>query len=477
MSGFSGSVQHIGCIENPLSLIQHIAYAGIQWFIILVHEVTTYRESQTEIVSQLFVTHQYDFCVRFEEVLFLAVHFVIGDIFDTALTVDTVTCVRFFDSGTIIIECIFGRQVQPVSKVDFHSIISECSPTFVRVVALVQDVIRVTDTGSRTCPVYVCIAICRILFQVVQANIVRNTHQLSDCSVSTEVRTIFCFGTWKWNLSVHREIFVHFHSGIQVEVDSVELLVREYALIVRAAERSTKVRFICYVAHRYIVVLRETGIEVIFQFVAVFRECIGIAVPGFLHASVQYRSPTGRVCRIIFGIILRQRILVFILSHNVALSVTILHFKSFGYLAPSEVAAIAYSESIFLATFFGCDQDHTVTGTRTVESGGIRTFQYRDRFNIFRVDIDGRTTTVDTTVIGSIRVIIVTERYTVYNPERLVVICERRVTADCNLGRTTQASSGCIHLQTGYFTLQCTGHWRIPCLVQLVAFDFLYGIS
>ena len=36
--------------------------------------------------------------------------------------------------------------MQPVGKVDFHSIVTEGSPTFVRVVALVQNVIRIADT-------------------------------------------------------------------------------------------------------------------------------------------------------------------------------------------------------------------------------------------------------------------------------------------------------------------------------------------
>ena len=108
MARFSCCVQHIGCIENPLSFIKHIAYTGIQWLVVLVHEVTAYSEAQTEIVRQLFVTHQYNFRVRFEEVLFFTVHFIVCDIFDTAFAVDTVTRISFFDSGTIIVECILG---------------------------------------------------------------------------------------------------------------------------------------------------------------------------------------------------------------------------------------------------------------------------------------------------------------------------------------------------------------------------------
>ena len=367
--------------------------------------------------------------------------------------------------------------MQPVGKVDFHSIVTEGSPTFVRVVALVQNVIRIADTGSRPCPVHVCIVGCGVLFQIVQTDIVRNTHQLSDGSVCTEIGAVFCFGAWKWNLSIHRKILVHFHSGIQVKVDSVQFFVREYAFVVWTTKRSTEMWFVCNVTYRYIVVLCEAGIKIIFQFVSVFGESVCVAVPGFLHASVQYRSPAWGVCRIIFRVILRQRILVLVLGHNVSLSIAILHLEGFGYLTPSEVTAIAHSETVFLATFLSSNQNNTVTGTWTVKSGGIRTFQYRNRFDVFGVDIDGRTTAVNTAVVSSIRVIVIAKRHTVYNPEWLVVVSQRRVTTNRDLGRTAKTCTGRVHLQTGYFTLQCTGNRRVSGLVQLVTFDFLYGVS
>lgn len=111
------------------------------------------------------------------------------------------------------------------------------------------------------------------------------------------------------------------------------------------------------------------------------------------------------------------------------------------------------------------------------ERPGLRTFQYRNRFDVFGVDIDGRTTAVNTAVVSSTELLLSLNGHTVYNPEWLVVVSQRRVTTNRDLGRTAKTCTGRVHLQTGYFTLQCTGNRRVSGLVQLVTFDFLYGVS
>ena len=70
--------------------------------------------------------------------------------------------------------------MQPISEIDFHAIISESTPTFIRILTLMQYIIRITDTGSRPCPIHMRMSFIRILFQVIQTDVVRDSHQLGN---------------------------------------------------------------------------------------------------------------------------------------------------------------------------------------------------------------------------------------------------------------------------------------------------------
>ena len=87
------------------------------------------------------------------------------------------------------------------------------------------------------------------------------------------------------------------------------------------------------------------------------------------------------------------------------------------------------------------------------------------------------TYTYETTIEGSIAVIVIAERHTVYNPQRLVVVAQGRVTADGDFGRTAQAGSRGVHLKTCHLTLQCAGYRRVAGFIQFIALQFLNRIT
>ena len=358
--------------------------------------------------------------------------------------------------------------MQPIGKVDFSSIITEGTPALVAVVTLVQYIIRITDAGCRTIPVAVYTVLRRILFQIVQTDIMRNTHQLIDCTVVTILRTVCCLRAAQRDFTVHRHPLIQFRTGIKVDIHTIQFFIGEYALAVRNTDRSTIMRSFRTVAHRYVMILRETGIEIILQFIAILGVSVCLTVPSLLLAAVKNRSPTARCRCSIFSTAIRT---------DLSLSVTGLLFQRFRYTAPGEITVITHTETGFLGTFLGCNKDNTVTGTRSVKSCRIRSFQHGNTFNVIRINVECCATTVYTTIEGSIAVIVIAERYTVYNPQRLVVVAQGRVTADGDFGRTAQAGSRGVHLKTCHLTLQCAGYRRVAGFIQFIALQFLNCIT
>ena len=161
-------------------------------------------------------------------------------------------------------------------------------------------------------------------------------------------------------------------------------------------------RLVGYITDRHIMVVGKTGVEIIFQFVSILRISTLFSVPGFYHVSIQFATPTTARSLIVNTVC--------------SLTVAFLHFQCFSYCAPCEVPAITNTESFFFWTFFGCYQDDTITGTWTVESGSIRTFQYRNGFDVIGINVDRGTATVYTAIVRSVRTVVVAERHTIDNP-------------------------------------------------------------
>ena len=156
---------------------------------------------------------------------------------------------------------------------------------------LMQYIIWVTDFSTRSIPVHMYGIFSWILFQIIQTYIVRNTHQLIDSTVCTIFKTILCFGTWQWNLSVDWHPFIQFCTSIQVDIYTIQLFIREHTLVIRCTERSTEMWCFSTVADRHIVILWETSIKIILQLIAIFWISICLTIPSFKWASIQYGSP------------------------------------------------------------------------------------------------------------------------------------------------------------------------------------------
>ena len=216
--------------------------------------------------------------------------------------------------------------------------------------------------------------------------------------------------------------------------------------------------------------MRETGIKIIFQLIPIVRVSVSFSVPSLFHASIQYRAPASAI-----RFVIHRSLGIFCI--NMSLSVTALHIQCLADSCPSEVTTITDSETIFLTAFLCRNQDNAITCTRTVKSSRIRTFQYRNALDVIRINVHGSATTVHTTITRCVGCSVVAERNAIHNPQRLVIVCQRRVSTDGNLRRAPQTGSRGIHLKACHLALQGTGYRGVTCLVQFIALQFLNRIT
>ena len=148
-------------------------------------------------------------------------------------------------------------------------------------------------------------------------------------------------------------------------------------------------------------ILSKTCIKIISQRIPVTSIGHLLTVPCRHHLSVQRCTIT------------KWRVFIYT---ALSLSVLILHIEGFAHYTPSKCTIIANSESIFLCSFFRRYENHPITGTRTIKSRSIRSFQNRNRLYIIGINIDRCSSSVDSPVKRSTRSIVISKRNTIDNP-------------------------------------------------------------
>ena len=142
----------------------------------------------------------------------------------------------------------------------------------------------------------------------------------------------------------------------------------------------------------------------------------------------------------------RLRFLPIILGSVIALSVLILQSRQIINPVNRDITLIRDRYTLVFLTGFSSNQDNAITGTHTIQSGRS-TLQHRDGLYILRINIIQAGTQVYS---GTFRIII-SDRHTVHNDQRLV-ITKRGITANHDILRRTNLSTLRSNLHTGDLT-------------------------
>ena len=319
--------------------------------------------------------------------------------------------VDVFYVGVVIVERIFSCGIQPWGEVYLHCVVSESPPAFVHVGVLVVDVVGVERLRSRIDVVDVSLGIAPECFQVVQRHVVGDVEQLVHFPAFAVDRPVGGFCPAERHFGVHAQIFVHLHAASQVYVYLAETLIVEHAPAFGTAERCTVVGVLGRFSYGHVVCLREACVEIVFQFVSVFLVLQRLSQPSGVVMSVEQSAEAGLAC---------------LVKHALcALSVFVLHFEGGCHACPCEVARIGHSEAFVFHSFLGGDEYHSVSCSRTVECGGVRSFEHRYGFYVIGVYVHRASSSVHSAEERCVGAAVVIERHSVYYPQRLVVVCQR----------------------------------------------------
>ena len=122
---------------------------------------------------------------------------------------------------------------------------------------------------------------------------------------------------------------------------------------------------------------------------------------------------------------------------------------------------------IFLLSFFGCDDNHTIGTSCTPDTGGGCIFQYRDALHIIRVDAFQRR---QIRIGGEfvVYIVVIHDRETVHYHQRSLVGIHRTDTTD---GKLPATSSIILTLHTRHQTIQGIGKTGRMTLLQILLAD------
>ena len=188
-----------------------------------------------------------------------------------------------------------------------------------------------------------------------------------------------------------------------------------------------------------------------------------------VNTSVRFGSPglVGTGNRVI--VILAAR------THTVNL----LHVVPFAQLRIKGQRTVVFNAPFGIAGigFLGSDEDHTVAGTRAVQSSCSRTLEDGHRLDVIRVDRRDSVTEVVTAFVTCLTETGVIHRYAVDDVERLVVSGDLGSTTEYDTGRTRGTAGGLLYHQTRYTTRHRSGGIRVAGFGQVFTFHFAYLVT
>ena len=163
------------------------------------------------------------------------------------------------------------------------------------------------------------------------------------------------------------------------------------------------------------------------------------------------------------------------------LAVDVLHAGEVGDRRPGELAAVADAKLLVaLAALLGGDEDDTVTGAGTVQSGSGGAFQHGNALDVLGVDVERTALVVlgapqtGRILTGSTAVVI---RDTIHHVQRGVVVGEGGVTTQNHTGGTTGTGGGIVDGQTGHLAHQGVGEGNATTTGEFFRFHVLNGIT
>ena len=164
-------VDIIGKVPVPLVLVGHIFYITTIYILVTVHKVGTRHVIKLEFFTEFIVSNQQKFCIWFKVILFLASQAVFF-YFLHCIIFRTVGKIRFYNAGTIIVKCVFCREIQPICKVQFQVVETECAPAFILILTLFVHVIWIQVFSGGRSPVHMKFFGGWVLWQVRKAYVI-----------------------------------------------------------------------------------------------------------------------------------------------------------------------------------------------------------------------------------------------------------------------------------------------------------------